>query len=303
MSDDGVRRIPITTPSGDFEVWTRKAGDNPDGTKVLVLHGGPGACHHYLVSIEQPLVEAGYEVWFYDQLGSHESDRPGDPSLWTIERFVDEVDQVRVALDLDAEDLVLYGQSWGGVLGMEYALAHQDHLKGLVISNMMSSGPAYGAYAEQVIKPRMDPDALARIEAMEREGRTDDPAYEELLNEHHYVHHVLRMPVEEWPAPVVEAFAHINHDIYVPMQGPSELGVSGVLATWDRSGDLGRITVPTLVIGAEHDTMDPVHLRWMADQLPSGSYLHCPEGSHLAMWDDKATYDAGLVAWLDSLDA
>jgi proline iminopeptidase len=144
----------------------------------------------------------------------------------------------------------------------------------------------------------MDQDALRQISELEASGRTDDPRYEELLLEHHYVHHVLRLPVEEWPEPVVRGFANINKDIYVPMQGPSELGASGRLVDWDRTADLSRIEVPTLVIGAEHDTMDPAHMRRIAGLFPQGSYLHCPDGSHLAMYDDQETYMRGLIDFL-----
>jgi proline iminopeptidase len=186
---------------------------------------------------------------------------------------------------------------------MEYSLAHQEHLKGLVISNMMASGAAYNAYAEEVLMPTMDPDVLAEIKRLESTGATDDPAYEALLFEHHYRHHVCRMPIEEWPDPVNRALAHINPAIYVPMQGPSELGLSGVLLDWDRTADLHRIEVPTLVMGAEHDTMDPAHLRWMAEQLPRGRYHHCPDGSHLAIVDDQETYFDGLLGFLRDLDA
>src|SRR5689334_2649749 len=124
---DGVRRIPVHTHAGDFEVWTRTAGDT-SGPTVLVLHGGPGATHEYLLDLERPLVDAGFGVVFHDQLGSYHSDQPDDPSLWEIPRFVDEVEQVRAALGLTPDRFVLYGQSWGGILALEYALAHQDAL-------------------------------------------------------------------------------------------------------------------------------------------------------------------------------
>ena len=126
----------------------------------------------------------------------------------------------------------------------------------------------------------------------------------ELLNEQHYVHHVLRMPVEDWPDPVVRAFAHINPAIYVSMQGPSELGISADanLAHWDRTEELASIDVPTLVIGARHDTMDPAHMEMMAGRLPHGRYLYCPDGSHLAMYDDQAVYFAGLIDFLHCLE-
>jgi proline iminopeptidase len=298
----GVRMVPVSTPAGEFRVWTRRFGNNPR-LKVLLLHGGPGATSEYLEPFDAWLPGAGVEYYHYDQLGSFRSDRPEDPSLWEIDRFVDEVEQVRVALGLTSDDFVLYGQSWGGILAMEYALAHQEHLKGLVVSNMMASIPAYNDYAEHVIMPRMDQAALAEIKRLEAAGETDDPSYEALLMEHHYVHHVCRLPVEEWPEPVVRGFAHINNDIYVPLQGPSELGASGKLVGWDRTADLHRITVPALVMGAEHDTMDPGHLRWMAEQLPAGRYHHSPQGSHLALVDDQETYMRGLLEFLGELEA
>jgi proline iminopeptidase len=198
---------------------------------------------------------------------------------------------------------VLYGQSWGGLLAMEYALTHQQHLRGLVISNMMASVPEYNEYAERVLMPQMDQAALAEIKQMEANGDTESPRYMDLLIEHHYVHHVLRMPADEWPEPVQRGFAHINPAIYVSMQGPSELGIAAnaKLAHWDRVADLASIDVPALVIGAQHDTMDPAHMEMMAGRLPQGRYLHCPDGSHLAMYDDQQRYFAGLIDFLHSL--
>jgi proline iminopeptidase len=298
----GARKIPVSTPAGDFHVWVKRVGNNPD-LKLLLLHGGPGSTHEYLEACDTYLPGAGVEYYFYDQLGSGFSDQPDEPSLWEVDRFVDEVEQVRRALGLDAGNFVLYGQSWGGILAIEYALAHQEHLRGLVISNMMSSVPAYNAYAEQVLMPQMDQAALAEIKAFEAAGDTEHPRYMELLVEQHYVHHVLRMPPGDWPEPVQRGFAHINPKIYVSMQGPSELGISSdaKLVNWDRSEDLAAIEVPTLVIGAQHDTMDPAHMEKMAQRLPRGRYLHCPDGSHLAMYDDQQTYFAGLTDFLTSL--
>jgi proline iminopeptidase len=300
----GSRMIPVTTPHGTHRVWVKRIGNNPD-LRVLLLHGGPGATHEYLEACDSYLPAAGVEYYYYDQLGSGRSDQPSEGSLWEVDRFVDEVEQVRQALGLDRHNFVLYGQSWGGILAIEYALAHQQHLRGLVISNMMASVPAYNAYAEQVLMPQMDQAALAEIKSMEASGDIENPRYMELLVDQHYVHHVLRMPAADWPDPVQRGFDHINQAIYVSMQGPSELGISAgaKLFHWDRTEDLASIEVPTLVIGAEHDTMDPAHLKMMAQRIPAGRYLHCPNGSHLAMYDDQQTYFAGLTEFLHSLPA
>jgi proline iminopeptidase len=296
----GARRIPITTPKGEFHVWTKRFGNNPTA-KLLLLHGGPGATHEYFEACDSYLPSAGIEYYYYDQLGSTFSDQPDEPELWQVDRFVDEVEQVRIALGLDERNFFLLGHSWGGILATEYALRHQQHLKGLVISNMMMSIPAYNEYARTVLMPAMDPDVLAEIQRLEAAGDTESPRYMELLNPH-YLQHVLRLPADEWPDPVNRAFAHINRSIYVPMQGPSELGASGILAGWDRTDDLERINVPTLVIGATHDTMDPAHMEMVAGRIPHGRFLLCRSGSHMAMYDDQVTYFRGLIDFITDID-
>jgi proline iminopeptidase len=294
----GVKLIPVETPKGIFRVWTKRVGNNPGAARLLLLHGGPGATHEYFEVFEGYLPAAGVDYYYYDQLGSAFSDQPDEPDLWQIDRFVDEVEQVRRALGLTRDNFLLLGHSWGGILAIEYALRHQQHVKRLIISNMMASVPAYNRYAEEVLMPAMDQAALSEIKRLEAAHQTDDPQYTELLMEHHYVNHVLRMPPNEWPDSVTRAFDHINPSIYVPMQGPSELGASGKLANWDRTGDLHRIEVPTLMIGAQHDTMDPAHMEWMAHAVQQGTYLHCPQGSHMAMYDDQTTYMNGLMRFL-----
>ena len=297
----GVRRVPITTPKGTFTVWTKRVGNNPK-LKVLLLHGGPGATHEGFEAFDSYFPAAGIEYYYYDQLGSAYSDQPNEPDLWEIPRFVDEVEQVRLALGLTKDNFVLLGHSWGGILAIEYALAHGENLKGLVISNMMSSIPAYNAYAHDVLMPAMDPAALREIQALEARKEFESPRYMELLVPY-YTEHILRMPFADWPDPLLRAFARLNRSIYVPLQGPSEMGASGKLEKWDRSADLSKISTPTLVIGAQHDTMDPKHMAWMATQFPRGQFLLCPNGGHCAMYDDQKTYFTGLLAFLKDLDA
>lgn len=297
----GTRMITIDTPKGKFRVWTKRIGNNPK-LKVLLLHGGPAVPHDYLEAMDSFLPGAGVEYYYYDQLGAGNSDRPDDDSLWALPRFVEEVEQVRTALGLDSSNFCLFGQSWGGLLAMEYALKYQQNLKCLVISNMMASIPAYNDYARRVIMPAMDQKALAEIQALEAAGKTDDPRYMQLLLPLHYEQHVLRMPADQWPEPVQRAFSRINQHVYALMQGPSELGASGRLVDWDRFADLPKIKVPTLVIGARHDTMDPAYMEKMAKALPHGEYLFCPSGSHMAMYDDQATYFTGLLAFLHRVE-
>ena len=145
-SDDqktgGIKMIPITTPKGTFNVWTKRVGNNPK-MKVLLLHGGPGGTHEFFENFDGYLPNEEIEYIYYDQLESYYSDKPNDSTLWNIEHFVDEVEQVRKALHLNKDNFYLLGHSWGGIVAMEYALKYQDQLKGLIISNMMASVTEY----------------------------------------------------------------------------------------------------------------------------------------------------------------
>ncbi len=297
----GVRMIPVSTPKGMFHVWTKRVGNNPS-VKVLLLHGGPGVTHEYMEAFDSYFPGAGIEYYYYDQLGSYYSDQPNEPSLWELPRFVDEVEQVRVALGLDSKNLYLLGQSWGGLLAMEYALKYPQNIKGLIISNMMASIPAYNDYAQKVLMPAMDQKALAEIKKLEAAKQYESPRYMELLIPNHYAQHILRMPPDQWPDPVNRAFKHLNPAVYVPMQGPSELGASGTLEKWDRTADLNKISMPTLVIGAQYDTMDPKHMEMIANKVQKGRYLYCANGSHLAMYDDQKTYMNGVIQFIHDVD-
>ncbi len=295
LQTGGVKLIDIKTPKGNFKVWTKRVGHNPK-IKVLLLHGGPGGSAEFFESFDSFLPAEGIEYYYYDQLGSFRSDQPKDSSLWTLERFVEEVEQVRLALGLNKDNFYLLGHSWGGILAMEYSLKYQQNMKGLIISNMMSSCPKYGAYANNVLAKQFPPKILDTIVQIEKAKDFNNPKYMELLVPHFYNYHLCR--VLPWPEPVNRAFAHINPNVYVLMQGPSEFRISGRLETWDRSADLPKIKIPTLCIGGTHDTMDPEFMKWMSTQFPNGSFLLCPNGSHCSMWDDQAHYFPGLINFL-----
>ncbi len=299
----GVKMIPISTPSGEFNVWTKRVGNNPT-IKVLLLHGGPGATHEYFECFDSFLPKAGIEYYYYDQLESKYSDQPSDSSLWNIEHYVDEVEQVRKALGLNQSNFYLLGHSWGGILGIEYALKYQENLKGLIISNMMPSIPDYMKYADEVLGPQLDPQILAEIRDLEAKGDYGNPRYSELIYAHYYTEHVLRLPLDKWPEPVNRSFSEINSDMYITMQGPSEFGIVGdaKLKNWDRKTDLSKISIPTLAIGGAHDTMDPKSMEWMSSKVQSGRYLHCPNGSHMSMYDDQETYLNGVIQFLKDVD-
>ena len=299
LESAGVRRIPIETPKGTFQVWTKRFGKNPR-IKILLLHGGPAATHEYMECFETFFLREGFEFYEYDQLGSYYSDQPEDSSLWTIDRFVDEVDQVRKAIGADSSNFYVLGNSWGGILAMEYALKHQNQMKALLVSNMMASAPEYGKYASEVLAKQMDSAVLSEIRDIERKGDFENPRYMDLLIPHFYKKHICRLDV--WPDGVDRAFKHLHAGIYTLMQGPSEFGIQGRLAQWDITHRLPEITKPTLMIGAKYDTMDPKAMEAQSKMVKNGRYLYCPNGSHMAMWDDQKIYMDGVVQFIHDVD-
>lgn len=301
LQNGNIQMIPIQTPKGSFNVWTKRIGNNPK-MKILLLNGGPGATHEYFECFENFLPAEGIEIIYYDQLGCGNSQNPKDSSFFDLARYVDEVEQVRKALQLNKDNFYLLGHSWGGILAMEYALKYQNNLKGVIISNMMSDAVEYGKYADEVLAKQMDPAILNEVRALEAKKEYSNPKYMELLQSHFYTQHVLRLPLNEWPEPVNRSFAKMNQDLYVTMQGPSEFGIAGKLATWSVKNQLNQIKVPTLVVGAAHDTMDPNHMKWMAETLPNGTYLFCPNGSHMSMYDDQETYFKGLIHFMKGVN-
>lgn len=297
IQNGGVKVIPITTPKGTFNVWTKRIGNNPK-IKVLLLNGGPGATHEYFECFENFLPAEGIEFIYYDQLGCGNADNPNDTSMWDLARYVEEVEQVRRALNLDNTNFYLLGHSWGGILAMEYSLKYQNNMKGLIISNMMASCPEYDKYANEVLSKQMNPEVLAELMKIEANNDFSNPRYMELLLPNFYEKHILRFPAKDWPEPVNRSFDKMNQSLYVTMQGPSEFGIAGKLEKWDRKADLKNVKIPTLVIGAKHDTMDPKHMEEISKILPNGSYLFCPKGSHMAFYDDQKTYFNGLISFL-----
>ena len=294
----GVKIISINTPKGKFNVWTKRIGNNPK-MKVLLLNGGPGGTHECFEGFESFFPKEGIEFIYYDQLACGNSDNPKDTSLYELSRYVEEVEQVRSALHLDSTNFYLLGHSWGGILAMQYALKYQHNLRGLVISDMMASCPEYGKFANEVLANQMEPAVLDTIRMIEKRGDFQNPKYMGLLMPNYYHKHICRLA--EWPEPLTRMFSKLNNELYVTMQGPSEFGISGKLTNWDVSKELKNIHVPTLVIGATFDTMDPKYMEWMSKQMPHGEFLLCANGSHCCMFDDQQTYMNGLIKFIKSV--
>jgi proline iminopeptidase len=288
----GVKMVPVV--GGKYKVWTKRVGSGP--IKVLLLHGGPGFTHEYLEAMESFLPQAGIEMYYYDQLGCGNSDQPDDPALWTLPRYLEEVEEVRLGLGLD--NFVLYGHSWGGVLAIEYALHHQRHLRGLVISNMTAGIQSLLQHLE-VIKRQLPPEIQVKLQALEAAQAYDAPEYEQIMMEHLYPKVICR--TTPWPDAVERVFRHANQKIYNQMQGKSEFLVTGNLKDWERWDRLHEIKVRTLTIGAKYDEMDPQDMKKMATMMPRATSVICEEGSHLCMWDAQAYYFEHLLKFLKTV--
>ena len=284
----GSRRIEI---GGGHWVWTKKVGQGD--IKVLLLHGGPGADHSYFEGFEDFLPLNGIEFYYYDQLDSTNSEKPNDPTLWTIERYTDEVEAVRRGLGLD--QFYLLGHSWGGLLAIEYALKYQQHLKGLVISNMAASADSFVKHVSK-IRSQFSDDVRAQLEYYENANKTDDTAYQALLFDKLYKVFICRL--DPWPDPVGRSLQGWNQHVYNVLQGRSEFEVTGRIKGWDRWADLPKIKVRTLTMGARYDEMDPEDMRKMAALLPRGEAWISQTGSHFAMYDDQRNYFKALLVFL-----
>ena len=228
-------------------------------------------------------------------MGSYRSDKPDDDRLWTIERFVEEVEQVRKAWDLNKDNFFILGNSWGGMLAMQYALKYQENMKGMIVCNMTASFPKYAAYNAK-LRNQMRPSLIDSLEYYEKRNDYYDPVYQDLVFKEYYTKHLCRLP--EWPEPLIRGFAHMNQHVYAYMQGPSEFVPGGILKDWDIWDRLGEIAVPTLTVGAKYDTMNPEEKEEMAQLVQNGRYLYCPNGSHLSMWDDQEVFMSGVIEFI-----
>jgi proline iminopeptidase len=276
-----------------YNVWVKHIAAHNSSIPVLTLHGGPGFPHFYFECFEDFLPQAGMTYWYYDQLGCGFSDQPNDPRLWNLARFTSEVEEVRTALGL--ERMVILGHSWGGMLAIEYALAHPDRLAGLVISNMVASIPSYEKYILE-LRDQLPAAKLARLKELELARAYDSPEYENIID---YLYHQHICRLDPWPEPVSRAVKWLAQPVYNTVQGKSEFEVTGNMKGWDRWRDLPKIGVPTLVLGGRYDTMNPQDLIEMSRRMPDARTVICPNGSHLSMYDDQQAYFSALLTFLD----
>jgi proline-specific peptidase len=270
----------IDVPGG--RVWYKIVGEQHDATPLLCLHGGPGFTHNYLEALEG--LADRRPVIFYDQLGCGNSDRPGDTALWTVDRFVEELAQVRDALRLD--DLHLFGSSWGGMLAMQYVLDRRPTLRSLILCGSPASMPRWVTDCAELLAQQPD-DVQATIREHEESECTACPEYQAAILGF-YREHVCRL--NPWPGGLERSFAQAGYDVYNTMNGPSEFTVTGTLKTWDIMDRLGEIDVPTLLVGGRYDECRPSHLTEMQSRIRGSKLAIIEDASHLCFAEQPAEF-------------
>jgi proline iminopeptidase len=279
----------LGVPGG--RVWYRRLGAG-DATPLLMLHGGPGAGSDYIAPLGEALA-SDRPVVFWDQLGCGRSDAPDDTSLWTLDRFVAEVDAVRDALGLDRIDL--FGQSWGGWLAIEYMTRGTTGVERLVLASTSASTREFTDAARLLIEALPEPHRTTLIEGGER-GAYDTPEYEAAMTEF-YRRHLCRM--DPWPAALRASIANLDGNaVYAYMNGPTEFDVIGTLVGWDRTADLGRIDVPTLITVGRHDEIPPSCAETLRAGIPDARVVVLEHSGHISHLEEPETYLRAMRGFL-----
>ena len=277
---------------GGFRIFYRSEGDPARGT-LLGLHGGPGGSYDYLTPLFD-LARAGYRVVLYDQSGGGKSQRLKDPSLYNVERYVEEVEGVRKALNLGK--VHLYGHSWGGMLAQAYALKYQRNLSSLILSGTTPSTSMLVSEGEKVFRT-LPASIRKRVAKYESEGDFQNPDYLAAIDEFNHLHQGL---VDPWPETLKYAFENFSFPVGNTMFGPNLVAVSGNLRYWDVTGRLGSLNVPSLIICGDKDFLTPRLHEFLHKRIKRSKLVIMKDVSHGSMWDARVAYIKHLSDFLDS---
>jgi proline-specific peptidase len=282
----------IDVPGG--RVWYERLGRGSQ-TPVLTLHGGPGAAHYYIRPFAEALAETR-PVILYDQLGCGLSEKPDDPSLWTFDRSLMELNDVRDALGLD--HCHLFGQSWGGWLAIEYLCGGAEGIEKVVLASTSASIKQFTGEARRLIEQLPEPHRTALIDGGKR-GEYDTPAYQAAVMEF-YKRHLCRL--DPWPEAMVKTAEELDgNQVYLTMNGPTEFDVIGAaLRNWDRTADLGKITRPTLVTCGRYDEITPACSETITAGIADARMVVFEHSAHVAHLEETPAYTAEVVAFLDA---
>jgi len=281
-----------------YRVWYRSIGGGAtqEAVPLLCLHGGPGVPHDYLENLDA-LASEERRVIFYDQLGCGFSDLPEDTTRWQIPRFVAELATIRRELGL--EHVHILGQSWGGMLAIEYALTQPQGLESLILANTTSSIPMWITEANR-LREQLPPEVNAALLKHEANGTTDDPEYQEAMTVF-YDRHVIR--IKPMPEFVQRGFDRLSQPVYYTMNGPSEFHVVGTIMDWDRTDRLSEIHVPTLILSGRFDESTPVINEVLHKGIAGSEWVVFERSSHLAHAEEPERYMQTVQAFLTSVES
>lgn len=282
--------INVTVDSYNVVAYSYGSGSEA----LFCLNGGPGLPCDYVRDAHSWLADKGYRVVAFDQLGCGKSDRPDNPALWTIERYVEEVETVRKALDLGV--VHLYGQSWGTWLGMEYALTYPDTIKTLTLADGAGDIPHLVSELHR-LRQALGPETEAMMQRHEAEGTLDHQEYQGAITVLNY-RHVCRLDV--WPDAVNRSLSDWNMGPYNAIQGPNEFCYTGSIKDKNWLPELHRVTQPALVLCGLHDELTPACSMKIHDALPNSQIKVFKNSSHLPMWEEPKAYFETLLAFLDA---
>ena len=276
-----------------FNLFYRTYGRPTKGT-VLCLHGGPGATHDYLLSLED-LAQFGYRVVLIDQLGCGKSDRPRGTSLYTIAHNVEEVEGIRTALRLGKVHLM--GSSYGGALTIATALKYQRNLRSLIVTGGLASVPLTVREMRHLVNqlPSKVRATLAKYEAQEEYRNPQYLAAVDVF----YRRYVCRLPV--WPREVTYSFEYMSGPVYFTMNGPNEFTIIGTIKDWDVTDQLPTIRIPTLVTVGRYDEVTPRVAESIHRGIRGSKLVRFEKSAHLAMWEERAHYIEVLRDFLDGV--
>jgi proline-specific peptidase len=287
-------------PHKGYKTWYAIVGEeeSPRRYPLLCLHGGPGFSHDYLEPLAA-IASKGRRVVFYDQLGSGRSDHPNDPSIWTMQLYLEELDVVRNVLGLDR--IHLLGQSWGGQLATEYALTKPNGLESLILADSLVDSVQWMSETNR-LRSEMPDKARRILEKHESQGTTDDPEYQEATMEF-YRRHVCRLPV--WPNVLNASFDWFNKypEVYKTMWGTNEFNVTGTLRNWSVVSRLGEINIPTMILSGQYDESTPIINQTINKGIKGSEWVIFENSSHTPHLEEPKKYLMVLEQFLERVEA
>jgi L-proline amide hydrolase len=299
MSAQGF--IENRIPFQGFETWYRITGDlDSPLTPLVVVHGGPGCTHDYLLNLTD-LANDGRAIIHYDQLGSgrstHLPDRGGD--FWTVDLFIAELHNLLDHLEIH-DSFYLLGQSWGGMLGAEFAMRQPHGLEGLILSNSPASMALWSSAAKK-LRLELAPEVAEALDRHEAQGTTLDPEYI-AATQVYYDEHVCRVLPN--PPELVKTMEFMAQDstVYHTMNGPNEFHCIGTLKDWSVVGKLDAIKVPTLLLSGRHDEATPETVQPFFDEIQDAKWVIFEESSHMPFVEERGHFMAVVNEFLEELD-